>query len=227
MKQQNERKINRRRIIGLFFLLVFLCLTSIIFLLNYHQTSSVRLPDRYLGQIPQLHSSVDKDGDGIDDQTDILEGTLAYISTEPKYKSRYYSTGYPDDGYGVCTDVVAFAMRDAGYDLMEMVDEDIKAHPDEYNIESPDKNIDFRRVQNLKVWFKNNAVSLTTDLSDIEAWQGGDIVIFNNHIGVISDRRNKDGVPYVFHHNDLFQNSYEEDILEKRSDMVAHYRITE
>ena len=82
-------------------------------------------------------------------------------------------------------------------------------------------------MQNLKVWFKNNAVSLTTDLSDIEAWQVGDIVIFNNHIGVVSDHRNKDGVPYVSHHNDPFQNAYEEDILEKRDDLVAHYRITE
>lgn len=59
---------------------------------------------------------------------------------------------------------------------MELVDEDIKAYPDDYNIESPDKNIDFRRVRNLKIWLKNNAVSLTTNLSDIEAWQGGDIV---------------------------------------------------
>ena len=211
----------------LFILIAFLLVVIAFLLLRHQRTSTRRLPDRYHAQIPQFHSSVDKDGDGIDDQTDILEGTLAYISTEPKYKSRYYSTGYPDDGYGVCTDVVSFAMRDAGYDLMELVEEDIKAHPDEYNIETPDKNIDFRRMQNLKVWFKNNAVSLTTDLSDIEAWQGGDIVIFNNHIGVISNRRNKDGVPYVFHHNDPFQNSYEEDILEKRDDLVAHYRITE
>jgi len=80
---------------------------------------------------------------------------------------------------------------------------------------------------NLKVWFKNNAVSLTTDLSDIEEWQGGDIVIFKNHIGVVSDRRNKDGVPYVIHHNSPHQVSYEEDILEKRDDLVAHYRISE
>ena len=118
-------------------------------------------------------------------------------------------------------------MRGAGYDLMELVDEDIKAHPGDYNIENPDKNIDFRRVQNLKVWFKNNAVSLTTDLSDIEEWQGGDIVIFKNHIGVVSDRRNKDGVPYMIHHNSPHQASYEEDILEKRDDLVAHYRISE
>ena len=221
------KKFNRKRMICLIALLATLLLISALFLPYHRQTSAKRLPDQYHAQILQFHSSVDKDGDGIDDQTDILQGALAYVSTQPQYKSKYYSTGYPDDGYGVCTDVVAFAMRSAGYDLMELVGEDIKEHPGDYKIKSSDKNIDFRRVQNLKVWFKNNAVGLTTDLSDIEAWQGGDIVIFKNHIGVISDRRNKDGVPYVIHHNSPHQVSYEEDILEKRSDMVAHYRITE
>ena len=68
--------------------------------------------------IEDFHSSVDKDGDGIDDQTDILQGARDYISTNPVYKSKYYSTGYPDDQYGVCTDVVANAMKSAGYDIM-------------------------------------------------------------------------------------------------------------
>ena len=43
----------------------------------------------------------DKDGDGIDDQADILQSALDYIAAKPKYKSKYYQTGYPDDGYGV------------------------------------------------------------------------------------------------------------------------------
>ena len=47
------------------------------------------------------------------------------ISKNPKYKSKYYETGYPNDEYGVCTDVVAFGLKDAGYDLMELVNEDI------------------------------------------------------------------------------------------------------
>ena len=94
--------------------------------------------------IEDFHSSVDKDGDGIDDQTDILQGARDYISTNPVYKSKYYSTGsYPDDKYGVCTDVVANAMKSAGYDLMELVNADILADPEDYNIEEPDINIDF------------------------------------------------------------------------------------
>ena len=45
-------------------------------------------------------SDIDKDNDGIDDQTDILINAREYISTKPKYKSKYYSGGYPDDAYG-------------------------------------------------------------------------------------------------------------------------------
>ena len=174
--------------------------------------------------IETYRSQVDRDGDGVDDQTDILQSVRAYLDTRPKYKSRYYATGYPDDGYGVCTDVVAFAMKAAGYDLMELVEKDIQEHPDDYGITEPDKNIDFRRVRNLQVFFRNYVDNLTTDVFDVDNWQGGDIVIFKNHIGIVSDRRNADGVPYVIHHNDSWQKSYEEDILESRNDIVGHYR---
>ncbi len=147
--------------------------------------------------IQRYVSDIDRDSDGIDDQTDILNGVRNYISTNPKYKSKYYETGYPDDEYGVCTDVVTFGLRSAGYDLMELVNEDILNHRDLYNIETVNKNIDFRRVRNLRVYFTNNAISLTTDRSDIERWQGGDIVVFNGHIGIVSENRNKKGVPFI------------------------------
>ena len=140
-------------------------------------------------------SSVDKDNDGIDDQTDILNNVRTYIAKKPKYKSKYYETGYPDDEYGVCTDVVANGLKDAGYDLKELVNEDIINNKEKYNIEVIDKNIDFRRVRNLDVYLKNNSISLTKDLSQIEEWQGGDIIVFKDHIGIISDKRNKK----VFH----------------------------
>ncbi len=171
-------------------------------------------------------SKIDKDNDGIDDQTDMLKSVREYIATEPKYKSKYYATGYPDDGYGVCTDVVAFGMKGAGYDLKELVFNDVKANQDKYNINTIDKNIDFRRVRNLKVYFDNNAISLTTDVKDYKQWQGGDIVVFKTHIGVVSDKRNGNGVPFVIHHYGKRQKYYEEDILEVRNDIVGHYRIS-
>ena len=171
-------------------------------------------------------SSVDRDGDGIDDQTDILQGVREYIATQPKYQSKYYASGYPDDGYGVCTDVVAYGLRNAGYDLQLLVDQDIRTHPQDYNIQTPDQNIDFRRVRNLKVYFAHTAIPLTTDIYDIDQWQGGDIVIFESHIGVVSDPRNHRGVSYVIHHANPWQESYEQDILEHRDDIVGHYRIS-
>lgn len=172
-------------------------------------------------------SSVDKDGDGIDDQTDILDNVRRYIATKPKYKSVYYASGYPDDEYGVCTDVVAQGLLGAGYDLMTLVEEDRNNRPDEYEDEPIDKNIDFRRVRNLLVYFRHTAIELTTDIYDIEQWQGGDIVVFKGHIGVVSDKRNKDGIAFVIHNGSAFQSSYEQDILESRKDsIVAHFRIS-
>ena len=171
-------------------------------------------------------SNVDQDHDGVDDQTDILNSVRDYIATNPKYKSKYYATGYPDDQYGVCTDVVAFGLKGDGYDLMELVNQDIKENRNDYNIGTIDKNIDFRRVRNLKVYFDNHAISLTTNVYDIAKWQGGDIVIFNNHIGIISDNRNKKGIPFVIHHANPYQKYYEEDILELRDDIVGHYRVS-
>lgn len=171
-------------------------------------------------------SAQDKDGDGVDDQTDILQNVRAYIATNPEYKSKYYAGGYPDDGYGVCTDVVAQGLLHAGYDLQQLVDEDIATHPDMYEVEKADPNIDFRRVRNLLVYFKNHAISLTTDISQIDEWQGGDIIVFKKHIGIVSDVRNRSGVPFIIHHANPYQKHYEEDILENRQDIVGHFRIS-
>ena len=171
-------------------------------------------------------SKTDKDNDGIDDQTDILNHARDYIKTNPKYKSKYYATGYPNDEYGVCTDVVAFALQGAGYDLMNLVNEHIKTNRNLYDIDVIDKNIDFRRVQNLKVYLDNNAIVLTNDINKIKEWQGGDIVVFKNHIGIVSDKRNKKGISFIIHHANPYQRYYEEDILEYRNDIIGHYRIS-
>ncbi len=176
--------------------------------------------------ITTYQSNIDMDQDGLEDQQDILKNALEYVAKRPKYKSKYYSTGYPTDQYGVCTDVVAFSLLNAGYDLKKLVDEDIRKVPEEYNIKTIDTNIDFRRVKNLQIYFKRHEKSLTLDVKKKEEWQGGDIVIFNKHIGIVSNKRNKRGIPYVIHHASPFQLFYEEDILEGRRDIVGHYRVS-
>ena len=137
---------------------------------------------------------------------------------------KYTNKGYPNDEYGVCTDVVGFGLLGAGYNLQELVNADIVEHQSQYNIEKIDKNIDFRRVRNLKIYFDNNAISLTTDIKDFKEWQGGDIIVFKNHIGIISDKRNKNGIPFIIHHASPVQRAYEEDILEVKTDIIGHYR---
>ena len=114
-----------------------------------------------------------------------------------------------------------------GYDLQELVNQDILENYTDYNVEGADKNIDFRRVRNLLVYFEHHSVSLTTDLTKIEQWQGGDIVIMKGHIGIVSDKRNKKGIPFLIHHANPFQISYEEDVLGTLYDVIGHYRIGE
>ena len=203
---------------------IFIILIS--YLLYYFNVIPHKKYDNTYFKIENYISKTDKDLDGIDDQTDILNSVREYIKTKPKYKSKYYSTGYPSDNYGTCTDVVAFGLLGAGYDLRELVNIDIKNNKEKYDIDIIDKNIDFRRVNNLKIYFDNNAISLTTDIYDTTNWQGGDIVVFKKHIGIVSDNRNKKGITFVIHHYSPYQVYYEEDILEKRDDIVAHYRIS-
>lgn len=213
---------NKTVIIIILLLTILISTTYALYVYNY-------LPHRKYTNadfnIETYKSSVDADNDGIDDQTDILNNVRTYIATKPKYKSKYYDTGYPNDNYGVCTDVVAFGLKDAGYDLQKLVDQDIRENRSRYNIKTVDKNIDFRRVRNLKIYFDNYAISLSTSLDDISDWQGGDIVIFPSHIGIVSDKRNKDGIPFLIHHANPYQRYYEEDVL-KMYKIEGHYRIS-
>ena len=167
-------------------------------------------------------SLVDYDNDGVDDYTDILNGAKEFVAMKPKYKSNYYAGGYPDDGYYVCTDLIWYALEEAGYNFKEMIDEDIKNNPDDYDIEIVDSNIDFRRVRNIRVFLEKYTESLTLDANDYTNWQGGDIVVYEDHIGIVSDKRNSEGISYIIHHDG--HHNYEEDGLTRKK-IVGHYRF--
>ena len=103
--------MNKKRLV---FIIIGIIITLITVLLLYLYNSI--LQKQYTNEdfkIETYVSNIDKDNDGIDDQTDILNNVRNYISKNPKYKSKYYETGYPNDEYGVCTDVVAFGLKDA------------------------------------------------------------------------------------------------------------------
>lgn len=173
-----------------------------------------------------FRSSVDMDHDGVDDATDIVETVRQYVATDPIYKSAYYAGGYPDDGYGVCTDVVAIGCRGAGYDLRYLVDHHIENNRDLYDIEYVDWNIDYRRVNNLLIYFKHNFIELTIDPTQIEEWKPGDILVMDGHVGIVSDKRTAKGMPLVIHHTEIDPHIREENLIETRVDIVAHFRVS-
>lgn len=175
--------------------------------------------------IERKKSSVDFNENGIDDYADFLLGARKDAENFPKYDGSYVQGGYPDEDTGVCTDVIWRAFREAGYDLKAMVDADIAKNPAEYDIETSDPNIDFRRVKNLQRFLEKYATKLSNDWQENPGeWQPGDIMVSNNggHIGVVSDRRGKNGRPYIIHN--AGQPKREEDYL-KRGKVTGHYRF--
>ncbi len=175
--------------------------------------------------IKTVYSKVDYNNNGIDDYTDILLGAKIDAQNHPAYDGAYYRGGYPPDDIGVCTDVVWRAFKNAGFNLREMLNNDIIARPKSYlNIKQRDKNIDFRRVRNLRIFFNKYALPLITDITHIEEWQPGDIVIFGDdeHIGIVSDKRNRKGQPYIIHN--YGQLKREQNYL-GRSKVTGHYRF--
>lgn len=192
--------------------------------------------ETFKNSIPKIVINHDEDQDGIKDQEDIVQGARKDAANKPLYKSVYYNGGYPPDNEGVCTDVIWRAFQNAGYDLKKMVDKDIrqtlKAYP---RVEmQPDPNIDFRRVPNLTVFFTRHATVLTNELipnnaENLAQWQGGDIIVFAKpveHIGIVSDKRRLDGVPYLIHNAGPY--TREEDALlywqNNVSKIIGHYR---
>ncbi|QOR34017.1 DUF1287 domain-containing protein [Clostridium sp. 'deep sea'] len=183
-------------------------------------------------EIATIEITSDKDKDGITDLQDIVEGARLQIKKKPRYKSIYYKGGYPPQSEGVCTDLIWRAFKNAGYDLKALVDEDIKKAENEYyrvlEFGGPDPNIDFRRVQNLAVFLKRNAQSLTTivdptDINNLVQWQAGDIVCFKNHIGIVSNKRLRNGVPLMIHHSYRYPNEGNY-LINSKQQITGHYR---
>lgn len=208
---------------------IFLCIAIIIIILVVKICYYLGIIDKrkYLAsdfEIEIIKSNIDYNNNGIDDYTDILQGAKLEAQNKPKYRSVYYSGGYPPENEGVCTDVIWRSFKAAGYSLKEMVNNDISNNPEDYNIKQQDENIDFRRVVNLRIFFDKYATTLTNDIYDIDEWMPGDIVIFgkNKHIGIVSNYRNKQGIPYIIHNGG--QPLREEDYL-KNAKVTKHYRF--
>ncbi|WP_165664179.1 DUF1287 domain-containing protein [Metapseudomonas otitidis] len=153
--------------------------------------------------------------------------TLGY---DPAYRRIAYPGGDVPMATGVCTDVVIRALRAQGLDLQQRVHEDMRRHfsayPRHWGLKRPDPNIDHRRVPNLMTWFDRQGLSLKVGQAAAD-YQPGDIVTWDlgrglQHIGIISDRRSREGTPLALHN--IGQGTREEDIL-FRWPILGHYRF--
>ena len=155
------------------------------------------------------------------------------------YDASYQTIPYPGGDVrsdrGACTDVVTRALRKAGYDLQQLIHNDMKqqwrAYPHQWGLKGTDTNIDHRRVPNQKVYFQRHgqALPLDTKGAHLQTWQPGDIVQWNlrsdggklPHTGIISDTRNAKGEPFAIHNLSVCA---EEDVLNAWT-ITGHFRF--
>ena len=175
-------------------------------------------------------ANYDQNKNGLDDIEDILVGEQEVIKNNPKYISKYYENGYAPKNEGVCTDVIWYAFNTAGYDLKKLISQDINNTRKKkvYDVPYPDPNIDFRRVYTQEIFLIRYGETLDNDMHEIGNYMPGDILVFDNsdHIAMVSEKYNKNGVPYLVQNRDESQKQTEEDRLEKMDMKVTgHYRF--
>ena len=160
----------------------------------------------------------------------LADAAVRLTQDRVQYDPSYFVIDYPNGDVpankGVCTDVVIRAYRKLDTDLQKMVHEDMKqnfsAYPKDWGLKKPDKNIDHRRVPNLRTYFSRHGKSLksTTDPDDYEpvdivTWDLGKGIA---HIGiVIKDRSSDNKRPMIVHNIGNGQ---------EKSDCLFAYRIT-
>jgi len=138
-----------------------------------------------------------------------VAGARLSVEHGPRYDASYSDLPYPggDPGWAVgCgVDVVVRAYRHSGFDLQQLIHQDILLDATAYGIAEADTNIDHRRLRNLERFLKRRAERLPTRRA--ADWQPGDLVLWSrsgtalaDHVGIISDRSAATGRPLVIHH---------------------------
>lgn len=192
-------------------------------------------------------ASSDFDGDGIIDQEDILMGAKKQLKIKAENiklvegEPNYYKDGDPPESLALCTDIIARAFWEAGYDLRELVSRDISNNFSQYPLKEiwnqnvSDPNIDYRRIQNLEIYFDRNAEKITSifnpaDRKNLEEWLPGDVVFFDmdgdgytDNVGIISDSTTREGIPKVIYNYIEPGYTCEKDILGEKT-ITGHYR---
>jgi uncharacterized protein len=151
---------------------------------------------------------------------------------DPAYVVLEYPNGDVPKDRGVCTDVLIRAVRvGLSADLQKLVHDDMRGnfstYPKQWGLSRPDRNIDHRRVPNLRTYFKRRGFELKLpDVGAVPDFQPGDIVtctVPSNlpHVMIVSDRKTADGRPLVIHN--IGGGAREEDAL-RSFPLTGHYR---
>jgi uncharacterized protein YijF (DUF1287 family) len=157
----------------------------------------------------------DRDDDGIPDPLDVLIGGKkevlngeAYTEEAEGYIGMKYPMGDVPRTIGVCTDVIVRAVRNAGLDLQQALHEDIQRARAAYPMVkgTGDASIDQRRVGTLLPYFLRHWERHSAKLDDSDdPLRPGDVVLMDtfpsragpDHIGILSDRLDAQGLPLV------------------------------
>jgi uncharacterized protein YijF (DUF1287 family) len=140
-----------------------------------------------------------------------VERTQHTVRYDPAYVRIPYPGGDVPAGTGVCTDEVIRAYRAVGIDLQKEVHEDMAANFSAYpsqrrwGRQSPDSNIDHRRVPNLMIFFSRKGESLPIS-HRAEDYSPGDLVTWDlgggvTHIGIVVDKKGFFTRRYMIEHN--------------------------
>jgi uncharacterized protein YijF (DUF1287 family) len=163
-------------------------------------------------RITNARAAHDHDGDGIPDPLDVLIGAKKTVLNADAYTEGYIDMGYPmgdvPRNVGVCTDVIIRAVRNAGIDLQKELHEDIRRARRAYPMVKGNGNpvIDQRRVATLLPYFKRHWEQHGTKLDDpSDPWRPGDVIFMDtfpsrsgpDHIGIVSDTLDDDGLPMI------------------------------
>lgn len=252
---KHRKKLNIRHL--LIIILVLLIAIAVIISINrfsfkkeYKPATALSdlLPRYRLIDMDNIGITGDADNDRINDQKDIMQGAEKQLENPARTirveegEKNYFENGDPPENLAISTDIIARAYLEAGFSLKDLVYEDISNNFDQYPIKEiwnrrfSDPNIDYRRIQNLEVFFKLNAEVLdisfnALDEENLNSWLPGDVVFFDmvgdgrtDNVGIISDNTTRSGIPKVVYNYIDPGYTVENDILKEKV-ITGHYRF--
>ena len=191
-------EILKRRLRGsviLIFIIIIFCIMVLI-LLN----KMVLVKEYYKASdfnIKTVYSKVDYNKNGIDDYSDFLLGAKKIKGKNSSYE-----------------ELMIKVFQYAGYNLDKMVDNYFK--------DSKDLKYKMDRISLYKSFINDNATKISINFKKKEEFQPGDFIFLSEGIGLLSDKRDKNGLNYII----VIENGK---VVEKEGlkelDVSGHYRF--